>query len=206
MGIFDIFRSREKTTSEAPPEGAGVLPLLFGDDAELKEEFDEDASIYRENGLEIIPFQALTVQDVKDVILSRKPSIIHLLANFTDRGFLVDGRGGELALGEVIELAEGSGVRLFIVASQNSFDKLNTQIGNPRFVTVLTIIDRNRHFGAFLRGILAGLSRNPHIAGVYVSLAPQHPEMQVGLPLPGSIAICPTKKGKTIALWSNPQP
>jgi hypothetical protein len=118
----------------------------------------------------------------------------------------VDEAGQELDLRDLVEAAEASGVRLFIVASQNRFDKIKEHIHLCRVVSFMTIVERNRHFPAFLRGILAGLSKDPNFALAYINLAPQHQDGQQGLPLPGSIAMC-TRPGKRgLVLWSNAQP
>jgi hypothetical protein len=74
-----------------------------------------------------------------------------------------------------------------------------------RIMNVLTIMTRNQHFTTFLSGIVSGLSTEPNFAMVYVRLAPQFTAAQAGLPLPGSIPICPGKSGKLV-LWSEAQP
>ncbi|MFL6207669.1 MAG: hypothetical protein ACJ74W_02395 [Pyrinomonadaceae bacterium] len=206
MGILDLFRKRETPETDLPPEGSGVLTLLFGSSPELLNQLNEDVSIYRETGLEIAPHKTDAVQEVQRIISSARPGILHLLASFTDRGSLVDASGGELFLKELMRLSEDSGVRLFIIASQNHFDNIKGQIAKTMAMNFLTLMNRNRHFGTFLRGIITGLSKDPNFALAYVKLAPQSQRAQQGLPLPGSIAICPAKKGKNLVLWSEAQP
>jgi hypothetical protein len=205
MSILDIFRKKSVDTTDLPPAGFGVLPLLFGEDFDLTSQLDEDVSVYREAGLEIVPYKATAIEEVKNLIAEHKPQILHLLATFSNRGSLVDSSGGELSLGEMMTLSEEVGVRLFIIASQNKFDDIKGQITKAKIMNFLTIIDRNRHFTKFLKGIMTGLSKDPNFAMAYVKLAPQYSRGQQGLPLPGSIAICPAKKGKDLVLWSEAQ-
>jgi len=206
MGILDLFRKKAESENNLPPAGFGLLPLLFGDSPDVVTEFDEDVSTYREIGVEIIPRRASSVQEIKQIISSEKPEVLHLLAFFTERGSLVDTSGDEVSLRELMTLSEDSGVRLFIIASQNEFNSIRDHIAKTRVMNFMTVTNRNRHFAPFLQGIIAGLSKSPNFALAYVNLAPQHERAQEGLPLPGSIAMCPHKKYGHIVLWSEAQP
>ncbi len=204
MGIFDIFRKRSE--SSHTPEGTGILSVLFGETAELGNQFEEDLSIYRETGITVHSYKVLGTQEISDLLSSERPSIFHLLATFTSRGSLNDSSGKELFLNDLMKLGEASGVRLFIIASENNFENIKEHIYTSQIMNFLTILTRNRHFSEFFRGIISGLSKDPKFARAYVKLAPQHQSAQVGLPLPGSIAICPAKSGKSLVLWSDAQP
>lgn len=206
MGLLDKFRRKSAPSADLPAVGFGVLPLLFGNAPDLVSQLDEDASIYRETGLEIVPYTTTAVEEVQTLIATHRPQILHLLATFNDGGSLIDSAGRELRLGELMTLSENSGVRIFIIASQNKFDDIKGQIVKTKVMNFLTITERNRHFTSFLKGILAGLSKDPNFALAYVKLAPQHPRAQQGQPLPGSIAVCPAKQGKDLVLWSEAQP
>jgi len=206
MGLFDRLLRRAEATPELSRAGDGVLPLLFGAAPDLESQLDEDVATYREAGVEVIPSKASSVAELRELIASRNPQVLHLLASFTGRGSLVDASGGELYLRELLSLSEESGVRLFIIASQNDFEHVKTQAAKSKVMNFLTIVHRNRHFASFLRGIIAGLAKNQNFALAYVELAPQHESVQRGRPLPGSIAICPGKRGEKLFLWSEAQP
>lgn len=111
-----------------PPAGDGILPLLFGATVDLESQFNEDVALYWGVGAEIIPAKASSIEELRELISSRKPQVLHLLASFSDRGSLVDDSGDELYLRELMDLSEESGVRLFILASQNDFNHMNGQL------------------------------------------------------------------------------
>ncbi|MHC4569882.1 MAG: hypothetical protein ACYTE3_29510 [Planctomycetota bacterium] len=203
MGFLDIFRKKKE---DLPPEGSGILAVLFGDGAELDSQFEEDVSIYRATGQTVPSYKVSSVAEIRNLLSSRKPALFHLHAVFTEHGSLVDSSNNELALEELMKLAEASGVRLFIVGNENKFDYITDHIYKSPIMNFLTILTRNRHFPAFLNGIIDGLSKDPNFALAYVNLAPQDESAQEGLPLPASIAICPHRKYGTIVLWSNAQP
>jgi hypothetical protein len=203
MSFWDFLR---KSKEVLPPAGSGLLPILLCGNTELDAQYEEDLSMYRETGLVVSSYKTSSVQEMIALLTSKRPELFHLLATFTDRGSLIDALGQELFLNDLMRQAEESGVRLFILASQNNFDHIQAKIHTSRIMNFLTILSRNRHFSTFLKGIVAGLSHDPNFAVAYVKLAPQFEEAQRGLPLPGSIAICPTKKKGGIVLWSEAQP
>ncbi|MDD5258697.1 MAG: hypothetical protein PHD29_01885 [bacterium] len=203
MGIFNIFRKR----IESPhiPAGTGILSILFGETTELENQFKEDVSIYGETGITVHSYRVSSTQEISDLLSSQRPGLFHLLATFTNRGSLIDSMGKEIFLNDLMKLGESRGVRLFIIASENNFNNIKEHIYSSQIMNFLTILTRNKHFPSFLRGIISGLSKNPNFALAYVKLAPQHQSAQVGLPLPGSIAICPSKSGRSLVLWSDAQ-
>lgn len=110
MGLFDRFRRKTQAMPELPSAGDGVFPLLFGATPDLESQFDKDLAIYREVGVEIIPAKTSSIAELRELISSRKPQILHLLASFSAHGSLVDASGEELYLKELMTLCEESGV------------------------------------------------------------------------------------------------
>jgi hypothetical protein len=135
-----------------------------------------------------------------------KPGIVHLLATLDEHGHLTDSFGEMIGLRDLMIHSEECGTRLFVIAAENDFQRMQDQIHQSKVMDFLTITRRNRHFPTFLQGLMSGMSRGQSFALAYITLAPQHISPQRGLPLPGSIAVCPAKKRKGIVLWTEPQP
>ena len=203
MGLFDRFR---RARVERPQPGTGVLPVLFADGDALSREFHEDVATYRESGLEVIPAEVSTTDELLREIRARSPAILHLLAAFPPDGSLTDSAGGILNLGTLMDIAEESGVTLLILAHSTPFENLSESISQSKFMNLLTTIDRNHHFGDFLAGLVDQLTKEVSFGKAFVQLAPQHQALQEGLSLPGAIAVCPGRRGKRLVMWAEAQP
>jgi hypothetical protein len=205
VGIFDRLFRRDTTPPPPPFTGSDVLVVSFGDAQPRSAELDEDVAVYREAGIEAAPNRTHTASELRQLVAARGAKVVHLVAAFDARGFLVDAGGGEVSLRELMTAAEQGGARLFICATGNVFEEIKDQVPEVKTMCVLTLLQRNRHHAAFLRGLLNGLARDPNFAMAYVKLAPQAESAQRGRPLPGTIAICPGRQGGTLVLWTEPQ-
>jgi hypothetical protein len=207
VGLFDFLLRRAPKDQAIAVQVAsrGVLPILVGASTSLISRFDEDVSIYREAGLEIEPEVVTSVHNIKELINIRRPEVVHLVAQASTRGSLVDSTGAEVSVRELVVAAENSGASLFVIAGGVHKSFARDHLEKPRTISVLVIIERNHHFATFLRGLIAELAVEPKFALAFVKLAPQHEPSQRGRPLPGAIALCPAKP-KLIVLWSEAQP
>lgn len=102
--------------------------------------------------------------------------------------------------------AEQMGVKLFIIATENNFEFIKDEIIASHTLNFMVITNRNRHFPSFLKRLLEGMAVSYNFALAYVTVAPQNQIAQRGLDLPGSIAVCPSKSGNGLVLWTEPQP
>ena len=202
------FLGSRKTKHEGSSSGDVIaLVVRFGSDDGLGALLDEDVAIYEAARVGAVSYEAPTVADITARIALQRPVIVHLLATVNEAGLLSDDPGAELELRELMRTAEDSGVGLFIIGSENRFTVLRDHIYCRRTMSFMAITERNRHYASFMRGLLATLARNPRFALAYAALAAQGPEaLQEGQPLPGSIAICPQRKGGTLLLRSVAQP
>lgn len=146
-----------------------------------------------------------TINQLSDAIKNSRPEVLHLLAKFNINGKLTDIENKSISFGEIMKLSESSQVHIFISASENNFEFIKNEIIDSKAIDLMTIIQRNKHYSSFLKGLVKELSNTQSFAMAYVKLAPQHESVQKGLPLPGSIAVCPTKDGERIVLWTNAQ-
>lgn len=124
MGFFERFWKKEEAPVELPPAGEGVLALLFNGNAPLESQLDEDVALYREAGADVVSSKAPSVAELRELIITRRPEVVHLLASFTDQGSLVDASKNELYLRDLMTVSEEAGVRLFIIASENDFNRI----------------------------------------------------------------------------------
>lgn len=183
----------------------GVLILTFGSDPNLLQEGETDDSIYIKYSKRIQTVNCHTVFQIVDVIKLCKPEVLHLLAEFNHAGALVDSEGDILNLSDIMKLSESCGTQLIFLASENDFENIDNKIIDSKTLTIMTILQRNKHYPVFLEKLLEGIANTKSFAMAYVGIAPQHEFVQKGLPLPGSIAVCPAKEGKRIVLWTNAQ-
>lgn len=191
---------------EVNSSGNGILIIVFGDNPEMLKEAEEDKDIfiqYSESPPKLV--QCKTISQLSDTITNYRPELLHLLAKFNGNGRLIDYDGKSIGFGEIMKLSETSGVHFLISASENNFELIGNEIIDSKNIDLMTIVQRNRHYSSFLSGLVKEISNTRSFAMAYVKLAPQHESVQKGLPLPGSIAICPTKDGKRIVLWTNAQ-
>lgn len=185
--------------------GRGVLAILVGTDPKLTSAYEEDLYVYRESGVEVTTAIISSVGEIKKLISNSRPEVVHLVAEITPQGSILDSSGDEVTVKAVVSAAEGAGASLFTIASEVEFDFLKHQLPKPRSMNQLIIIGRNRHFATFLRGLLKQLSSDPNFALAFVTLAPQHDIAQRNRPLPGAIACCPAEPN-VLVLWSEAQP
>jgi hypothetical protein len=201
-----LFGSQKKMPERAPLDSLLALVVLFGPER-LKPLLAEDVAIYEESGFRTVSYEPPTLTDLTARIASQKPTIVHLLATFDGQGSLHDPTGAEVALYELMEVAENSGVGVFIVGSQNRSRDLVDYIHHVQHMSFMAITKRNRHYPTFMRGLLGGLAYDPRFAVAFNELAMQGPgHLQEGKPLPGAFAICPRKKGGELFLRSLAQP
>jgi hypothetical protein len=210
---------RAKQGRSAPPN-VGALLVLFGAD-ELQPLLAEDVAISEGVDVFTISYEARTIADITARIALQKPAIVHLLATFGSEGSLTDETGVELELRELMQAAEENGVGLFVIGCENRSETLVEHAHCGETMCLLAITERNRHYPSFMRSILIGLDRAPTLmrgvlislanasrfALAYEALARQGPDwVQEGRPLPGSIALCPNRKGGSILMRSLAQP
>ena len=185
--------------------GQGILVITFGNDPILIQAGIEDAVLLSPYVGKTQSHNILKAEELLDVIQNETPEVLHLLAQVDEQSALEDANGTSLRLHDLMKHAEKMGVRLFIIANGNSFDHVKKDFYHSEVMDFLAITDRNKHFSVFLKGLIERMSKTGSFAKAYVALAPQHSKAQQGLPLPGSIAVCPTKKGKDLVLWSEAQ-
>lgn len=183
----------------------GILILAFGDKPDVIDEAENDVKIFSQHTNNVKFEKCNTITHVINLIKQNQPEILHLLSKFDSNGKISDNYGNSLNLGEIMKVAENAGVNIFISASENNFEYLKNESINSKSMIFLTILQRNRYYESFLNGLVSGITATGNFAATYVKLAPQYENGQRGLPLPGSIAVCPGKNGKNIVLWSNAQ-
>lgn len=218
--MVSLWGDRRARQGASSPPNVGALLVHFGAD-ELQPLLAEDVAIYEGVDVFTISYEARTIADISARIALQKPAIVHLLATLSSEGSLTDETGDELGLHELMQAAEENGVGLFVIGSENRSGTLVEHAYGGEIMCLLAITERNRHYPGFMRSILIGLDRAPTLvrgvliglanasrfALAYEALARQGPDrVQEGRPLPGSIALCPNRKGGSILMRSVAQP
>lgn len=198
---FSFFKKKR----EVIPRGSGVLILIFGESTDIYREGEEDRNTFIQFSINTKLVFCQTVKQVRDAIRCNKPEIFYLISKFDLNGRLTDSEGNLLSVSEVMKLSESSGVRVFFSASENKFESIKDEIIESDVMDFMTVLQRNKHYSTFLKGLIGEMMKGRNFAMSYVNLAPQHEMAQRGLPLPGTIAICPVKNGERIVLWTNAQ-
>jgi len=189
-----------------PEPGRGIMTLLLSENEEQIGEWEADNKIYKELNADVETIKANTVDELINNISTKKPAIVHLVTKVTSEGQLTDKAANKLSLQKLMTTAEQSGTQLLIFASETKPDLLSGKIPKDlRSLNYMIIIERNKHYPTFLKGIMTQLPTKS-FAMAYVELAPQHESAQQGKPLPASLAVCPRQDAKSIVLWTEAQP
>lgn len=186
-------------------KGNGVLVVVVGADKELMRCFDEDVALIAKHAAGVCQATVQNVLELLQVIEQMQPEVIHLLAKFESTGQIKDASGGALRLNHLMIRAEQMGVHLLVLATETNFAYVKEEIAQCTEMSFMVVTHRNRHFSTFMEALTDGMDKTRSFASAYVALAPQHQPAQRGLPLPGSIAVCPTNNGKGLVLWTEPQ-
>lgn len=187
-------------------EKNSVLVIAIGDDQASLEALDNDSKLIAKYSQEIISKKAECVLDLLQTIEQYKPKVLHLLTKFDSEGAIRDNSGVSLRLSHLMMRAEQMGVQLLVIAVENNFNYIKNEIITSHSLNFMVITDRNRHFPTFFQRLIEGMAKSYNFALAYVDIAPQNQMAQCGLELPGSIAVCPSKTGKGLVLWTEPQP
>lgn len=140
---------------------------------------ETDAEVYSTFFSNVEASNLETTSALLDLVGNSQPGILHLYCTMNENGDLIDGRGGALHGGALLEACRRAGVKLLFFASDNTGENYRQAFrehyrGKGSGVDMVWTLERSgEKFPFFLTELFKRMSKGESMPMAWVSIAPQ---------------------------------